>query len=132
MTVVITYMIGDTCPWPQRRGLACGIVIPTPEQSKVYPFAGKAESEVVVYIPEDPLACGDSWWSCVMDRQHLMEVELSTQRLVWHLLESADELSPPTSNEVTANLITALLCCQDMTMSEIREAVALWKSVERT
>jgi len=71
----ITHVISDTCPWPQRRGLACGIVAPTYEQSKVYPFAGKAKYEVVVYIPDDPLARGDSWWSCVMDRQHLVEVE---------------------------------------------------------
>lgn len=63
-------------PWPERIGLEGCIVIPTPEQAKLYPFNGRAKNEVIVLIDDDPLNgpgtkfC-DEPWSCAINKANI-------------------------------------------------------------
>lgn len=62
-------------PWPERIGLM-GLVVTGPN---VYPWHGRAPSEVVIYIPDDPLNGGgidaQRVWSCAISRTALQTVD---------------------------------------------------------
>lgn len=59
-------------PWPERIGLVARIV-EAPLSRSVYPWAGKGDDEVVVFIDDDPFrrTVTHPEWSCVMRRRDL-------------------------------------------------------------
>jgi hypothetical protein len=69
-----TYLIGDQCPWPERRGLTCRRVLADFPEGDIYPFRGVGKYEWVVLVDNDPFSHPDSQWSCVMDRRHLKQI----------------------------------------------------------
>lgn len=70
----VSFIISDSCPWPSRKGLKCKIV-PPPSDNPGYPWSQLSRGEVVIWIPDDPLARygrDERVWSCVIGRGHLI------------------------------------------------------------
>ena len=65
-------------PWPERIGLEGTVAEPTAEQAKRYPFKGRLKTEIIIYIPNDPLymkyGYTDDGWTCATDRKDVEEV----------------------------------------------------------
>jgi hypothetical protein len=63
------WVVADSCPWPERRGLVAYQMLPETGDRNVYPFAGIGCDEVVVFIEDDPLTHRpDSEWTCVLGK----------------------------------------------------------------
>ena len=60
-----------------------------------------------------------------------MSAKLSARDLIFNLIEAADDVSPPSSNEVTADLIAAILGVSDFTMDEVREALGIYRQLQQ-
>lgn len=59
-----------------------------------------------------------------------MNGKLSARELIFNLIDAADDVSPPSSNEVTADLIAAMLGVSDFTMDEVREALDIYRQLQ--
>lgn len=72
-------------PWKDRIGRYCRIVDRSPDGREVYPWAGRGDDEVIIFIPNDPYVAetiakgqytkaereGHDVWTCAIGRKDI-------------------------------------------------------------